>query len=281
MKKIAVVVDSTAVIDKKTLAEHCNLYSIPLQLIIGHDTYRDGIDLSQQEFFSKVDEGNVLPTTSQPPVGEVTMLFEELLQRYEHIIYITISTKLSGTYQSGILASQQVIAERITVYDSGFTATIQKQMAFEALELIAKGEGVAAIIAHLDKIKANSEIVLVVDDLKHLHRTGRIGLASASVGSMLKIKPLLEFVDGEIVLKQKVRTIKRAHGALLELIAAKQLSEQSKIIIAHANGQDYANKLKESFAEIYPHHEIAIDELSPVISVHTGPKTLGLSWIRK
>ena len=279
MHKVAVVVDSTAVIDKKLFESNSNLYSLPLQLIMDDNSFKDGIDITPSEFCSKMNECIYLPTTSQPSIGDVLNLFEEIVDKYDYIIYITISSKLSGTFQTGMLAKNQVSNDKIIVFDSLFTSTIQKQMAVTTLELIKNGSSIEDILENLEYIKSNSKIYLVVDDLSHLCRTGRISLSAASFGKLLNIKPILTFEEGEIILKNKVRTINKVYNNLIELIANEKLTSNSKIIIAHANGYEYALKLKENVLEIYPEHTILIEELSPVISVHTGARSFGLSWI--
>jgi len=279
MPKIAVVVDSTAVIGNELLESNNNLYSIPLHLIIDDKSYRDGIDITPCEFCYKMSKSINLPTTSQPPVGDVYNLFEELVDKYDNIIYITISSKLSGTFQTGILVKNQVSQDKIIVFDSTFTSTIQKQMAIKALELAKMGSSIEEIIKSLEYIKANSKIYLVVDDLKHLHRTGRISLSASSFGKILNIKPILAFEEGEIVVNKKVRTMGKVYDTLVELIANDKLTSNSKIILAHANGYDYALKMKEKVLEIYPEQTIIIEELSPVISVHTGERSFGVSWV--
>ncbi|WMJ80827.1 DegV family protein [Clostridium sp. MB40-C1] len=279
MDKIAVVVDSTAVINTELFESNNNLYSLPLHLIIDGKSFRDGLDITPSEFCFKMNEALHLPTTSQPPVGDVFKLLEELLQQYDYIIYITISSKLSGTFQTGMLVKNELSKDRIIVFDSTFTSTIQKQMAIKALELIKMGSSIENIIKNLEYIRSNSKIYLVVDDLKHLHRTGRISLYASSFGSLMNIKPILSFEKGEILVKNKVRTMNKIYNNLIELITNAKLSSNSKIIIAHANGYDYALKLKEKVLEVYPEHIIDIEELSPVISVHTGEKSFGISWI--
>ncbi|MDW8801748.1 DegV family protein [Clostridium sp. A1-XYC3] len=281
MHKIAVVVDSTAVIDKEIIEKNSNLYSIPLRVIVDGKDLRDGLDITPSEFCRKMEESLDLPTTSQPSAGEVFKLLDELVKKYDHIIYITISSKLSGTFQTGLFARAQISEDKITVFDSLFTATIQKQMALETLELIKEGASIEHIIKNLEYIRSNSRILLVVDDLAHLHRTGRISLSAASFGRMLSIKPILSFEEGEILVSQKVRTMKKVYNNLIEQIKNEKLTNNSKIILAHANGYDYALDLKEMLMDIYPEHEILIEELSPVISVHTGTRSIGLSWINK
>lgn len=281
LSKIAIVTDSTAVIEKNLLNKHNNLYTIPLQIIIGNNTYNDGIDLTQEEFFSLMHETEQLPTTSQPLVGELSKLFEDILIDYDHIIYITISSGISGTYQTGELVRSMVAKDKITIFDTLSTSVVQRQMVIEALCLAKKAKDVKDIIKHLEFIRDNSEILLVVGDLKHLHRTGRISLAAASIGTVLKIKPLLHFIDGKIVVKQKVRTIKKSHAKIIEILKSEQLCENSVIMLAHASAEDYVKKLQDEIKLIYPTHQIIVSELSPVISVHTGPRTVGLAWVKK
>lgn len=279
MNKIAVVVDSTAVIDNELLENNTNLYSLPLHLIIDGKSFRDGIDITPSEFCFKMNQSLDLPTTSQPAVGDVFKLFDKLVEQYDYIIYITISSKLSGTFQTGMLVKNQISEDKIIVFDSIFTSTIQKQMVIKTLELIKIGTSIENIIKNLEYIKANSKIYLVVDDLKHLHRTGRISLCASSFGNLINLKPILYFEKGEILLKNKVRTMNKVYTNLIELITNAKLSSNSKIIIAHANGYDYALKLKERVLEIYPENIVTIEELSPVISVHTGEKSFGISWV--
>ena len=281
LSKIAIVTDSTAVIEKDLLNKHNNLYTVPLQIIIGNNTYNDGIDLTQEEFFNLMAKTEKLPTTSQPLVGELSKLFEDILKNYDHIIYITISSGISGTYQTGELVRSMVARDKITIFDTLSTSVVQRQMVIEALCLAKKDKDIKDIIQHLELIRNNSEILLVVGDLKHLHRTGRISLAAAFIGTVLKIKPLLHFIDGKILVKQKVRTIKKSHAKIIEILKDEQLCENSVIMLAHASAEDYVKKLQDEIKLIYPKHEIIVSELSPVISVHTGPRTVGLAWVKK
>ncbi|QVK20163.1 DegV family protein [Mycoplasmatota bacterium] len=279
MRKIAVITDSTAVIEKSILENNENLYSIPLHIIFGDKSYRDGIDISVGDFFNRVSNSSSLPTTSQPSVGEVIDLFEELMKKYDHLIYITISSKISGTYQNGLLGKNEV-SDRITVFDSLITSVVQKQMVIETLDMINENNGIEDILGNLKRIRTNSNVLLVVNDLKHLNRTGRISFAAASIGNMLKLKPVLEFDNGKIVVRKKIRTVTKAYKHVVEIIKDKDLSSTSKIMIAHADGYESALSLQKELNLLYPNHEITISELSPVISLHTGPNTVGLAWIK-
>lgn len=278
--KIAIVTDSTAVMEQTTLDKYKNLHTVPLQILFGDDVYKDFIDLDTNKFFDLFDTSKVLPTTSQPSVGAVLELFEKLSEDYEQIIYITISSKISGTYNTGVLARNQLPEHEIVVFDSLNTSVIQQRMVLEALRMAEEGKHLFEIIEHLEYLRDNANIYLVVDDLKHLGRTGRVNNVSAVMGALLKIKPILRFEDGFINLYQKIRTLNKAHTEVLTILENEDLKDSSFIMIAHAKGYESALKAKEKILEMYPGKDVVIGELSPVISVHTGPNSLGIAWIK-
>lgn len=278
--KIAIVTDSTAVMHENTIRDHKNLYTIPLQILMGDDVYKDGVDITPSEFFGIVDKQDVLPTTSQPSVGDVLDMFEDLLKEYDEVIYITISSKISGTYTTGLLAKNQLPEKNIHVFDSLSTSVVQQRLVLEAIRMAQENMTGKEIIETLEMMKENTSIYLVVDDLKHLGRTGRVSNVSAVVGAMLKIKPILTFKQGEINLKSKIRTITKAHNEVINILKETDINDKSFIMIAHADAFEYVDSVKEKIQNIYPEKEIVVSELSPVISVHTGPKTLGVAWIK-
>lgn len=281
MRKVAIVTDSTAVMGDELIQQEQNLYTVPLQILFGdEEVYRDGIDISSTEFFTKLGKSSSLPTTSQPSVGAVLDLFEKLIKDYDEIIYITISSNISGTYNTGLLAAKQLEDKKIEVFDSLHTSVIQKMYVLEALREANKGHHVDHIIKRLKKMRDKSEIYLVVDDLHHLGRTGRVNNMGAIVGQLLKIKPILTFEDGYINLRKKVRTLKKAYLEVLSILGSKELDESSRIMIAHANGVENAQRVKEAIELLHPNKTIEISELSPVISVHTGPNTVGVAWVK-
>ncbi len=281
MRKVAIVTDSTAVMGKELIDNMPNLYSVPLQILFGEDeVYRDGIDITSEEFFKKLNKTSQLPTTSQPSVGAVLEMYEELVKTYDEVLYITISSNISGTYNTGLLAKNLIPNHKIEVFDSLNTSVIQRMFVLEAVKLANKGTHVDSIIKKLKKMRDNSNIYLVVDDLRHLGRTGRVNNMGAIVGALLKIKPILTFENGYINLRKKVRTLSRAYLEVMSILTDADLDESSQIMIAHANGIKQAEKVKEAIKVIHPNKEIVIGELSPVISVHTGPNTVGVAWIK-
>lgn len=276
---IAIVVDSTAVAEElKT--QYDNLYTLPLKLIFKDETYADGLDLSQETFFSKLEEAQVLPTTSQPSIGEVENIFTDLLKTYDNIIYLTLSSQISGTFNSGMMARQLVSKDQIHVFDTLNASVIHLMMTEEALKMIQQGSTPEEIMKRLGVLRDHARILLIVDDLKHLSRTGRLSTTSASIGNMLQIKPILHFNEGRIELLKKVRSVKKAHQAILEFVKDADINSKDRLMIAQANGRTYAETMKNCLQDLYPDMIIEIKDLSPVISVHTGPNTIGVGWIK-
>lgn len=281
MKKVAIVTDSTAVMGTKLEEQEKHLYTVPLQILFGdEEVYRDGIDISSNDFFKRISKNSQLPTTSQPSVGAVLELFEQLINDYDEILYITISSNISGTYNTGLLAANQIEGKKIEVFDSLHTSVVQKMYVEDALKEANQGYGVDHILKRLKKMRDKSQIYLVVDDLHHLGRTGRVNNMGAIVGQLLKIKPILTFENGYINLRKKVRTLKKAYLEVMSILSSAELKESSRIMIAHASGIENALKVKEAIEIIHPNKEIEISELSPVISVHTGPNTVGVAWVK-
>lgn len=276
---IAIVVDSTAVAEDLK-EKYNNLHTVPLKVIFKDETFADGVDLTQETFFTKLEQVEVLPTTSQPSIGEVETIFTDLLKNYDSIIYLTLSSQISGTYDSGMMARQIVSEERIHVFDTLNASIIHLIMTQEALTMIEQNEDVTSIIKRLETLRKNSRILLIVDDLKHLSRTGRVSATAASIGNMLQIKPILHFTEGKIDLFKKVRSAKKANQAILDLVKEAKIGPNDYLMIAQADGQAKAEVMKAAIEEIVPGLKISIKPLSPVISVHTGPNTIGVGWIK-
>ncbi len=279
--KTAIVTDSTAVVDKEFVKSNPNVYIVPLHLMIKDHDYADGVDLTQEMFFQMMDQSSIIPTTSQPSVGEILELFEMLKSKYDQILYITISSKISGTYSTGKLAMNQIEGIEIEVFDSLHTSAIQLMFVKEAVRLASKGKTIHEIVSILEILREKAAIYLIVDDLKHLARTGRVNNVSAIIGTLLKIKPILKFEDGYINLHKKVRSLSKAYQDVIEIAKAEQLNCSSLIMVAHANSHQNAVKIRDMLKKIYPNHDIEICELSPVISVHTGPNSVGVAWLKK
>ncbi len=283
MKKIGVIVDSTSGMTMEESKKYEGLTMIPLQVIFGEESYLDGVTLSTNEFFEKCEvyynKSGILPTTSQPSVGRCIELFEELLKTYDELIYYTISSKMSGTFQSGVLASQE-FGGRVHVIDTYTTSVPLMLSAIKSLELIEKGLSVSNVLEQVKPIYEANDLYFVVSDLKHLQRTGRIGAAAAKIGNALQLKPVLTIVEGEVSAVEKVRNLKKAHKKIISYIEKGGISDDDCFYVVSGAADEYIDGIVEQVKQINPNTEVRTTDLSPVIGVNTGPGVVGVFIIR-
>jgi DegV family protein with EDD domain len=223
----------------------------------------------------------VLPTTSQPAVGAGMELFESLLKEYENVLYLTFASSLSGTYQAAVAAADAVDTERIHIFDTKMASVIEGHYAKLALDLMSEGLSVTEIIAKLEAERGKSRILLVVDDLQHLKRGGRIGAASASIGSALKIKPILEITEDGFQSFEKIRTAKKAYKRMAEVVISEELATGSSLYLAHSFCDNGVEIVTDMFKQAYPDLTLEEHILTPVIGAHIGRNTLGIAYFKK
>ncbi|MGM0902854.1 MAG: DegV family protein [Bacillota bacterium] len=278
--KTAVVTDSTAYIPKE-LREKLNIHMIPLSVIFGNESLREEIDLTAGEFYEKVKDSK-LPTTSQPPIGQFVELFEGLAKEYDAVISVHLSSGISGTFQGAVTAGSMVEGIQVYPFDSETACMVQGFYALEAAELAGQGKSADEIIARLNEMKESMRAYFIVDDLSHLQRGGRLSNAQAFIGSLLKVKPLLHFVDKKIEPYEKVRTKKRALNRVSDLLGeAVANGGEYRAVIIHANREDEANDWKAELEAKYPNVEFSISYFGPVIGTHLGEGSLGMGWYKK
>lgn len=276
--RIAVLTDSTAYIPESLRKEH-NIYMIPLNVIFNDVSYREEIDLSNEEFYRKVKEEEHLPTTSQPSVGDISKKLQEIAKDYDAVISIHISKKLSGTFNSIQSAAQIVEGLEIYPYDTELSAMPQGFFALEAAALIRQNMSPNEIIAHLDQMKEKIRAYFMVDDLSHLQRGGRIGNTQALFGSLLKIKPILHLKDGVIEPYEKIRTRKKAINRIMSmLLEDAEKGIVKKVVFIHGNNEQSAFELRDLFSEQYPSIETIISYFGPILGTHVGENSIGVSW---
>lgn len=281
MKKIAVMTDSTAYIPAE-LRKKNNIYMIPLNVVFDEVSYQEEVDITAEEFYSKMKESEELPTTSQPSVGIILQQLEELAKSYDAVISIHLSSKISGTYQAVTSARDMIDSLEVYTYDSGLSAMPQGFFALEAAELVNQNKTPTEIIKRLDEIKSNLRAYFMVDDLTNLHRGGRLSSAQALIGSVLQIKPILHLVEGVIVPFEKIRTRKKAIHRILGMLE-EDISKGNiaKVVFIHGNDEQSAIKLRDDFSEKHPKVETVISYFGPVIGTHLGQGSIGISWYFK
>ncbi|ENH98386.1 DegV family protein [Gracilibacillus halophilus YIM-C55.5] len=281
MKKVAVITDSTAYIPEVVRHEQ-DIHMVPLNVVFDEQSFQEEIDIETDDFYQKVKQVDELPKTSQPSIGLITETLESLANDYEQAVFVTLSSGISGTYQSVLTAASMVDAIDVHAFDSEISCMAQGYYALEAAELAEKGENAAKIIERLDEIKQSLRAYFMVDDLSHLHRGGRLNGAQALVGSMLQVKPILHFEDTKIVPFEKIRTQKKALKRIFQLFDEDASTKVPVVAtVIHANREEQAKRIKQQLEEQYDNVEIDISYFGPVIATHLGEGAIGLTWYKK
>ena len=279
MSKIAIVTDSTAYIPKDLVAQY-NISVIPLMLIWGEETYRDDIDIKPIEFYTRLQGAKIMPTTSQPTIAEFKSLFEQLHGEGYEILSILISDQLSGTVSSATQARKLVPDAVIEIVDSQTTAMELGFHVLAAARAAENGASLAECKAVAEGAQERTGVIFAVDTLEFLHRGGRIGGGARFLGTALKLKPLLEVADGRIAALERVRTKRKAHNRLLELIETRVAGKKNiRLATLNANAAADARSLLDQANGNMEVVETVFAEVSPVIGVHVGPGTVGLAYM--
>lgn len=277
--KLAIVTDSTAFLPTR-IKNHPDLYVIPIPVILDGKIYNEGIDIEADEYYGLLKNSKDFPTTSQPAVGEVLALYEELKTKgYDTILSIHLSSGISGFVNTLFAMKDDVKEMTIIPYDSKITSMPMGHMVESALDLNDKGYSLEAILVHIDRIRDNTYAYLIVDDLNNLVRGGRLTNGAALIGGLLKIKPILTFSEGKIILFEKIRSSKKAFARAEQIIGKRneEIKPPVKLYVIHANNLEVAEEEKAKLQKQYPQAEIEIGHFGPVIGSHLGEKAIGIA----
>lgn len=273
---IVIITDSTAGLP----AEYCNDHNIkvvPLNVHIDNKTYREGIDISNRDYYSLLRSKPIFPQTSQPSVGDFIAVYKELSPADKALV-ITISSAISGTIQAATMAKEMLHLEnRIEIVDSESTIIGQGFQVMKACEMAEDNKSMDEILVKLKNIRQNLKILFVVDDLEYLARGGRISHVSKHIGNILKLKPVLSiFGNGKIELYEKVRTKPKAIKKILKTFYGVSSSVEM-LSVVHVDTPQEADALLKQVRDFYP-GPVIITEPGPVIGSHVGPGSIGLAF---
>lgn len=275
-RTVAIVTDSTCDLDADLAAQQ-GITVVPLNVHFGESVYLDQVDISTDDFMARMATSNPLPTTSQPSVG----MFEEAFKRaaQEHgvseIVCVSISSRLSGTFQSASIASQNLADElTIEVVDSFSASYGLGFQALRAAELADSGKNAKEIAEVLLNELGRYHVVFFVETLDHLRRGGRIGKAAQMVGTFLQLKPLLRVDEGQIVPFERTRTRSRAIRALEQF--AGESGQAEELVVLYNTTLDDAKNLASAISVETPGKSPVLAKVSPVIAAHIGPDVLGV-----
>lgn len=282
MSKVAVVTDSTANIPVELIRKYM-ISIVPLQVIWGKNTYRDSVDIQPTEFYTRLTEAKVMPTTSQPSPAAFSETYRGLLDQGYDILSVHISSKLSGTVASALQAREHFPGAKIEVIDTNSTAMSMGFPALAAARAASQGATFGECQQIVEQGTGHTGLLFVVSTLEFLRRGGRIGGAAAFLGTALNLKPLLELRDGRIEAVERVRTMSKATDRLLDLFEERVGSRRPVYIAGlHANVPEEATLLLNRAIERFSNGSVAeglLTEISPVLGTHTGPGAMGLAFM--
>lgn len=275
--RTAWVTDSTAYLDDQ-LRNHPDLYVVPLTILLDHEEFSDGVDLTAEQLFNRLKELKIPPKTSQPSVGAFQQLYERLAEEYDQIIAVLLSSKLSGTVSSSEQAAKLVSIPVITI-DSKILTYPLTALLKKGMSLAAAGNSAESVKKQLEMIRETNEAYVLVGSLEQLHRSGRMSGLQFFLGSMLNVKPIIAVVDGELKIKEKARSEKKAKERIADYLRiALENHAITEVYLLYGLHEEAAAAWEEELAREFPGITFIHSPLGATIGVHAGENTLGISW---
>ena len=284
MMKVAIVTDSTAYIPDDVSKGYA-IQSAPLQVIWGPETFRDGIDITPDAFYTRLADTKVMPTTSQPAPSTFKAIYDQLIAQGYDILSLHISTKLSGTIDSATQARALLPNANIEVVDSYSTSMGLGFQVMAAAKAASQGATLQDCKTIAEQAREKCGVLFLLNTLEFLRRGGRIGSAAAFLGTALNLKPILELVDGKVEGIDKVRTWSKATDRLLDIFE-ERIAGRTPLRIAaiYGGSKPEAESLMERVRQRYKVSDVSeavFSPVSPVVGVHTGPGVIGLAYMVK
>jgi len=280
--KIAIVTDSTAYLSPEQVAEN-NIHVVPIPVILDGTVYDEGKDITTEEYYEKLKTAKTFPSTSQPPLGEMMRLYENLANEgYDTILSIHLASTISGFVETLTAAVADFKPANVIVYDSKITVMLMGWLVLEAARLAEKGADIDEILARVDALRATEDELFIVNDLQNLVRGGRLSNAAGFIGGMLKIKPILTFdpESDKIVAFEKVRSLKKAYARVEDLFsqALEKADYPVRALVIHANDLPAAESWKADLEQKFPQVDFGISYFGPVVGTHLGEKAIAIAW---
>lgn len=284
-KRIAIVTDSNSGITQAQAKEY-GVTVLPMPFMINEETFYEDITLSQPEFYERLESG-VNVVTSQPSPESVLELWEELLKEYDEIVHIPMSSGLSGSCQSAMMLSEDFDG-KVQVVNNQRISVTQRQSVLDAKMLADRGMDAAQIKDFLEKDKFNSSIYIMLDTLYYLKKGGRITPAAAAIGTMLKLKPVLQIQGEKLDAFAKARTVNQGKSIMMTAIRNDMetrfggaTADNIWLEVAYTKNLDAAQQLVEELQKEFPGFDIVCNPLSLSISCHIGPGALAIACCKK
>ncbi|HID86717.1 MAG TPA: DegV family protein [Anaerolineae bacterium] len=276
MENVRVVTDSLANIPSE-MVEELGITVVPTNIHFGQEVYRNGIDLTSEEFYARLAKSPDLPTTSQPSVGVFEEVYRRLGRETDQIISLHIPATVSGTFNSAHTAAQALPHLEIAVVDGDNISMALGWLVVKAARAAQQGRDLGEIMALVQETIPRLRLLAVVDTLEYAYRGGRIGKSKALMGTLLRVKPIVQFLRGELLPVENVRTRRKALQRLVELAA--EMAPFEEVAVPHTNAPEVAQEVREMLAAIHPVDRIPITEAGPVLGTHAGPGAVGIACV--
>ena len=277
MGRVVVVTDSTATVPSD-LVQSLDIRIVPVLLVLGNQTFRDGVDITPGDVYRWLRTSKQIPTTAAPSVGDFVRIYAVAAQEASGIVSIHMSPDLSATYNVALMASQLVEGAPIRVVNCQTAAMGQGFATLEAARAAATGATLDEVVRRVEEVAAKVNLFLTLNTFEYLHRGGRIGGAAALAGTMLQIKPLLYLNDGHVGVMAKPRTRPKAIRLLVQRMAERVGDRPLHAAVFHADAKAEAEDMRQRLADKFDCAELYVTEFTPVIGAHTGPGLLGVAF---
>lgn len=273
---LKIVMDSAGDIPDEWCQEY-DVVVIPVNIQFENKTYLQGVDLSNDDFYRLADSTGVIPKTSQPTPQQFVELYKKIAQASDTILSLHVTSKLSGTFNSAVLAAQELKDKlKVIPFDSGSGSVAMGFMCKEARQLERAGATLQTIVNRLDEIRKNVSIVLTLDTLEYARKSGRVKRLQAALATLINIKPIVILKDGALDMKERVRTRQRAISRVVEIIHERVDDQLVNVAVVHAQSLDAAKQLIQKVNETLHVNELILSELSIGVAANLGPGTIGV-----
>ncbi|MCL5109984.1 MAG: DegV family protein [Chloroflexi bacterium] len=273
---LQVVVDSTADIPAN-LTRDLDVQVVPVTVRFGNDVYLDGVDLAGDAFYEKLRASPTLPTTAAPAPADFAVAFRRALDAGRDILAITVSSKVSSTYNSALLAAAEVGPERVAVVDSLSASMGCGLLALRVAEAARQGASLAEARRLAADLVPRAHLYVAVDTLESLRRGGRIGHASAWLGTLLNIKPLIAVDDGEVHPVERIRTLLRCLARVAEMTG--QRAPDGRVAVGYTDAPDLVRTLVGLVEQAAPGREVIVYQAGPAVGTHAGRGAVGVAFL--
>ena len=277
MSKIAVVTDSVAIIPEDLVKQY-GIHVVPCHVNWDKVRYRDGVDIKARDFYKRLRKSHTLPTTSSGIMGELSQLFEELKGKVDGIVAIMLTGGLGTAYQSAVKAKEMVHGVPIEVIDTRLALMGEGFIVLEAAKAAKSGGTIEEVVKAARDTMAKMHVYFALDTFEFLRRGGRVSFPKAALASLLRVKPIMAFVDGKVEAIKRPRTMSAAIKAMVDIMKEKVKNTPLHVSVSHADNPEGVETLKKKIEASFTCKEMIVTEVTPIIGTHWGPGALGIAF---